>query len=34
MSAKVHWVLQMLSLLTASTPTSEISCRQLLTRRD
>ena len=32
--AKVHWVLQMLSLLTASTPTSEISWRQLLTRSD
>ena len=33
-SAKLHWVLQMLSLLTASTPTSAISCRQLFTRRD
>ena len=32
--AKVHWVLQILSLLTASTPTSEMSWRQLLTRSD
>ena len=32
--AKVHWVLQMLSRLTASTPTSEISWRQLLTLKD
>ena len=32
--AKLHWVLQMLSLRTASTPTSAISWRQLLTRRD
>ena len=32
--ANEHWVLQMLSRLTASTPTSAISCLQLLTRRD
>lgn len=32
--AKEHWVLQILSLLTASTPTSAISWRQLFTRRD
>ena len=33
-SAKLHWVLQMLSRRTASTPTSAISWRQLFTRRD
>ena len=32
--AKLHWVLQMLSRRTASTPTSAISWRQLFTRRD
>jgi hypothetical protein len=32
--ANEHWVLQILSLLTASTPTSAISCLQLLTRSD
>jgi len=34
LSAKEHCVLQMLSLLTASTPTSAISCLQLFTRKD
>ncbi len=32
--ANEHWVLQMLSRRTASTPTSAISWRQLLTRKD
>ena len=34
LKANEHWVLQMLSRRTASTPTSAMSWRQLFTRRD